>query len=371
MIYQKQAIKELSISSIGIFFILLIILLSVQLVNLLGQVAKGLISIDLFATAMGVSVIGLLPLLLCITCYISVLMVLMAYWRDSEMIVWLSSGISLKKWIAPISLFILPFVLLLFFLTLYLNPIINEKSFEYSQHLRDQPTIDFIEQGVFVPISNGVIFIEEFDPNTNHLESFFSHVVDPNSGKFEITLAKEGLIDLESGDIKITLNDANRYLGYPNRADFSIFTIPKVEYFMQSNNSEIKDNDLAARKDSLSSRVLLNSDNPVLKSTLMWRLSIPIATIILALLAIPLAYTNPRVNKNYNIIIAIVIFFIYQNSLILMRNLIAKETVGFWTGLLVVHGIMLFLTWLFFEYRTAPRTGFLKFLRSFFRKEAI
>ncbi|QRN41525.1 MAG: LPS export ABC transporter permease LptF [Neisseriaceae bacterium] len=371
MIYQRQVIKELSINSVGIFSILLIILLFIQFVNLLGQVARGLISVDLFATVMSVSTIALLPLLLCVTCYISVLNVLTGYWHNSEMIVWLSSGVSLKKWIIPISLFSLPFVLVLLFLTLYLVPFINDKSFQYSEYLRKQPSLDFIEQGVFMPVPNGVIFVEEFDPKTNDFQSFFSHIADPNSGKFEITLAKRGSIDLDSGDVKITLRDANRYLGYPNRVDFSIFTVPKVEYFMQSNESEVKDIDLLTHKDWLPSKMLLSSKDPILESTLMWRLSIPIMAIILALFAIPLAYNNPRVNRNYNIIIAVVVFFIYQNALILMRNLIAKEIIGFWPGLFTVHSIMLFVTWIFLQYRLAPKAGFLSFLRTFFRKEVV
>lgn len=358
MIYRQQVIKELIIRSIGLFFILLIILFAIQLVNLLGQVARGSISTDLFIATFGVSIIGLMPLLLCITCFISILTVLSRYWQNSEMTVYLTSGLSLIKWIVPVCLFVLPFVLIICFLTLYLIPSINEKSFAYAHLMKNQPGMNAIQHGIFIPTSNGMLLIKEFNVQTGQLQSFFSHTVDPSSGKFEITLARSGLIEMSNNGVQIVLTKVSRYLGYPHQADFSVFTIPKLIYYMQSNPTQTNKLNLVDRKDSLPNKVLWHTDNSVLKSTLAWRLSIPLATIILALLAIPLSYINQRSNKN-NIIMAIVIFFLYQNGLILLRNLIAREMVGFWVGLLVLHGLMLLLTCLFFRYRTLPRNNFL------------
>ncbi|MFH4415863.1 MAG: LPS export ABC transporter permease LptF [Neisseriaceae bacterium] len=355
MIYRRQTIKELSASFIGTFFILLIILFSIQLVNLLGQVARGVMSLSLFTGALAVALVDLLPFLLCITCFISILKVFSRYWIDSEMVIWSASGLKLKNWINPVLFFATPFILLLFVLTLYVLPVVHKKSFEYTQLVKAKPSLSFIEPGVFLPIHNGVIFLEDFNRRTNELNSFFSHEVDTGSPKFEITLAKKGVIQLKDGGIKMTLWDARRYLGYPNQADFSVFDIPKAEYYVQTNQASADGVNLAAQKDSLTTASLWHSKDPLLQGTLMWRFSLPIAAFVLALLAIPLSYRNNRSNRNYNIVIAILFFFLYQNGLIWLRNLVVQGHIGWFTALCTLPIAMLLVTYFLFHYRSLPQ----------------
>ena len=122
MIYKKQAIKELAVYSVIIFLILLAVLFSIQFINLLGQVGRGNMSFDLFGSALGVATMGFMPLLLCTTCFIAVLTVFTRYWKDSAMVVWLSNGLSLSRWISPVLAVTVPFVILLLLLTLFLIP---------------------------------------------------------------------------------------------------------------------------------------------------------------------------------------------------------------------------------------------------------
>lgn len=53
MIYQRQFIKELSFTAVGVFVILLAILVSTQAINLLGRAASGRVAIDAVAALVG------------------------------------------------------------------------------------------------------------------------------------------------------------------------------------------------------------------------------------------------------------------------------------------------------------------------------
>ena len=97
MIYRRQFIKELSWTAVGIFLILLVVLVTTQTINLLGRAASGRVAIDAVTTLIGFWTIGLTPVLLILTAYISILSVLTRYWRDSEMVIWLSCGLSLRN----------------------------------------------------------------------------------------------------------------------------------------------------------------------------------------------------------------------------------------------------------------------------------
>ena len=71
MIYQRKFIKELSFTAVGIFVVLLAILLCTQVVNLLGRAADGRVAIDAVGTLLGFWMIGVTPLLLILTAFIS------------------------------------------------------------------------------------------------------------------------------------------------------------------------------------------------------------------------------------------------------------------------------------------------------------
>jgi len=82
---------------------------------------------------------------------------------------------------------------------------------------------------------------------------------------------------------------------------------------------------------------LLGSDNLEDKAELQWRVSIPLAALLLALLAVPLAYTSPRAGRFGKVAVAILIYIPYANLLVLMRKWIAAGSVPSWVGLWPVH----------------------------------
>jgi len=74
-----------------------------------------------------------------------------------------------------------------------------------------------------------------------------------------------------------------------------------------------------------------------------WRISVPIAAILLALLAFPLSVTNPRQGRFAGLAIAIVIYLIYSNLLILAETWVADGKLPVLPGMFAVHVAMLVL----------------------------
>ena len=73
------------------------------------------------------------------------------------------------------------------------------------------------------------------------------------------------------------------------------------------------------------------------QAEVQWRISIPLAALLLALLAVPLSYTSPREGRFGKIAIAILIYIPYANFLVLARKWIANGTIPPWVGLWPVH----------------------------------
>ena len=73
-----------------------------------------------------------------------------------------------------------------------------------------------------------------------------------------------------------------------------------------------------------------------------WRIGIPIATLILALLAIPMSRSEPRQGQYNKIFIGVVTFIIYFNLLSAGKSWLENGLVDHRFGLWWVHVLMLF-----------------------------
>lgn len=52
---------------------------------------------------------------------------------------------------------------------------------------------------------------------------------------------------------------------------------------------------------------------------MLWRIGMPVSAVILALMAIPLSYVNPRAGRSANMLIAILVYAIYNNLMSLSQ----------------------------------------------------
>jgi lipopolysaccharide export system permease protein len=87
---------------------------------------------------------------------------------------------------------------------------------------------------------------------------------------------------------------------------------------------------------------------------LLWRIGLPVTALILALLAIPLAYVNPRAGRATNLIIAILAYMIYNNFLSVSQAWVGQGKMPFWLGVSAVHVLMLLVLIVLFVARQNP-----------------
>ena len=357
MIYQRQFIKELSFTAVGVFVILLAILVSTQAINLLGRPASGRVAIDAVAALVGFWTVGLTPLLLILTAYISTLTVLTRYWRDSEMSVWLSCGLALKSWTQPVLRFAVPFALLVAAISLWLMPWAELRSREFAEILKQKQELSLIEPGVFREVGGQlprVYFIESFDSDSGDARNLFIREKEDN-GRDSVILAKSGQFTQEDGKRILALQNGHRYSGTPGQADYERAAFQSLSLIVSTGTKIV---DASANRRTVPTSQLWHSSNPQHQAELMWRLSLPLSVLILSLLALPLSYYNPRSGHTYNILIAVGLFLIYQNGLTFLRDAVANGKLPMLVGLLPMHMLMLALFWLLLRLRSQPAQAF-------------
>src|SRR5688572_9742495 len=169
MIFRNALLRELVAMAVATFVVLLAIVITMLLVRLLGQAASGAITTSGVVALMGFATLNYLPVLFSLTLFISVLMALTRSYRDSEMVVWFSSGMSLTQWIRPVLTFAAPVVAIIALLSLVLSPWAVTNSEELRRQMDSRDDVSAVAPGVFRESRQAqrVYFVEEVSGSEN------------------------------------------------------------------------------------------------------------------------------------------------------------------------------------------------------------
>jgi lipopolysaccharide export system permease protein len=101
---------------------------------------------------------------------------------------------------------------------------------------------------------------------------------------------------------------------------------------------EVEDSEL--EPSAMRTEDLVLSNDMTELAELHWRIGIPFATLVLAVLAVPLSRSRPREGRYGRLAIGLLVFIIYFNLLSAGKAWLEQETVPAWVGLWWVHGVM-------------------------------
>lgn len=349
MLFRRSLKQELISTAAGAFLILLGIVIAQRAGNFIRLAAKGILPNDAITTMIGFSMIKFLPMILSLTLFLAVLMTLSRWYRDSEMVIWFSSGISITGWIRPVLSFVAPIIVLITILSLFVMPWAINKGDTYRTELESRDDLASISPGVFKESNNGerVFFIESFDELGNIVKNIFVQSIQHQ--KLGIIVAAQGhrLVE-KNGDHFVVMENGRRYQGTRGSAEFSTTQFEKYAIRVEAKEAEHE----PPSTQSKSSLELLQSSSNVNKAELQWRFAIPISALILSLLAIPLSALDPRAGRSVNFILALVIYMIYNNLLSIAQAWVTQGKIHIIIGLWPVHLCFLLLT-IYMFYRRA------------------
>jgi len=367
MIFQRSFFREVASVASAVFITLLTIVLTVALVRFLGQAANGVIGNESVIALITFSALNNLPVLLQLTVFISVLLALTRTWRDGEMVVWLSSGIGLGRWIRPVLSFALPVTLLVAALSLLVTPWANRQASEFKARFEQRSDVSRVAPGQFRESADGtrVFFVEGLADDFSSVRNVFVSSLN-NAGKLSLTVSSAGRLERqENGDQFLVLEDGRRYEGIPGQSDYRI-----TEFARYGIRTEQASPDLGANASTrIKSTASLIADNtPADQGELVWRIGLPLSVISLALLALPLSFVNPRAGRSANLLIALLVYFTYSNGLSLIQNWTALGRLPFgvswWALHVLVLGIAVGLLW----WRSGVRRSLVSILKAWARR---
>ncbi len=327
---------------IAVTLVLLVIMIGNVLARGLSKVTDGAISADVLLILVAVQSISLLVTLIPLGLYLGILLAHGRFYRDNEMTVMQATGSGWIDLLRPTAIIGMIGVLLIAALTIFASPWAARYEQLIKKEFQEKSAISLLSPGKFIESSDGstVLFVRGISADKSQFNDVFMYRKQEKAPPvIDTARIASYQVNESTGDEFLIFSDGQTSMGQPGDADYTVTEFKRQGVLRPK--TELAEPRLQRRSKTL--KQLWASDDLVDRAEVQWRISIPLAALLLALLAVPLSYTSPREGRFGKIAIAILIYIPYANLLVLARKWIANGTISPWVGLWPVHIAVLLL----------------------------
>lgn len=336
--------REFVTTFAAVVIILLLVSMGALFADLVQEIARGRVPASLLLSQLGLRTLRWLPLVLPLALFLGLLLSISRLYADSEMAVLFSVGIGPKALWRPISRLLWPVLIFIACCSLWWGPWASNKAKEMIDVANRSFLIAGLEAGRFVelPGRGGILYVGEIATDGTQFGKMFG--LTERDGRFDVITAKAGDLDLEGDNQRILrLHEGYRVEGSYDKKDYRMMHFEKNEIRVPDREQE-QNNSVEIR----SSLSLFNDKNPLAQAELHWRFAMPIFTLILAILALPLARSEPRQAHYGRLILAFLSYLVGMNLMLISVKYIGSSLIPAWLGLWWLHLPMLVLAmWMF------------------------
>jgi len=341
-ILDRYIFREITVTWFGVTSVLLLILLTNQFARVLGDVAKGKLPKDTAFDVIGLSAAQYLTVLVPIGLFLSVMLALGRLYRDSEMPAMMACRIGPSGIYRPLIWLLVPLALGVAWLSIDGAPRALAAIDRIGAEARREADLASIEPGRFTVLGTdqAVVYGERVLAEGEMEKVFMQHQV--GDGRIELVVAERGE-QIESDDENtrlFVLYNGRRYEGIPGTSEFRVveFAEHGIPYQLPSVSAA------DPRPRAMSFSQLMKSGELEHVAEMQWRIGVPLSTILLAILAVPLSKSRPRAGRYGRLAVGLLVFIIYLNMLNAAKAWIEQATISPLLGLWWVHASVLVLT---------------------------
>ncbi len=336
MLFHSTVRKELARSFGASLVVLITIVMTMTLIRTLSQASRGSVNPQEIMMVMGYTVLGYLALLLTLSLFIAIVGTLSRMYRDSEMVIWFSSGRGVASLVRPLFGFAWPVLLVVALLALVIWPWANQQTQELKDRYERRGDLERVAPGQFQESASGrrVFFLDKDTPDNKSGRNIFISTLD--KGRETVTSARSGRVETIDDRQFLVLNDGQRL-------EISLDGDGMRISEFQEHGSQVGDGgSLPGMEQSpvraRSTLTLLRDPTRANLAELAWRLGLALAAINFVVLAIAVSNVNPRLGRSGNLVFALFAFIVYFNLLNLGQSWVNRGRVGFATFVIVLHG---------------------------------
>lgn len=335
MLFDSSLRKELARSFGATLVVLVTVVMTMMLIRTLGQASRGNVSPSDVMLVMGYTVLGQLPIILSLSLFVATMGALTRMYKDSEMVIWFSSGKGLASLLPILMRFAWPVMLGVAVLSLVVWPWANQQVQELREQYEQRGDVDRIAPGEFQESASGkrVFFIDRQSQEPDSASNVF--IAANERGTESVTSARSARIETRGDDRFALLSNGQRVERTTGKPEIKLSEFDVYGTLVGSARSVVGDQGAAKTR---STRELAAHAIPVYRAELAWRLGLAFAAINFVMLGLGLASVNPRAGRSGNLMFALFAFIVYYNFMTLGQSWIGSGRFGSLPYLVVLHG---------------------------------
>ena len=340
-ILDRYIFREIATTWLVVTMVLLMILLTNQFARVLGDVAKGKLPKDAAFEVIGLSAVQYLTVVVPVGLFLSIMMALGRLYRDSELPAMMACRVGPSGVYRPLMWLLLPLVAGVAWLSIEIGPKALSAVDRIGAEARREADLGSIEPGrftVFGPES-AVVYGERVTGDGVMERVFLQRRL--ATGGVEVVVAERGeQVDADDPDTRyLVLTNGRRYEGVPGTTAFRV--VEFAEHGIPYRLPTLEPSEPEPRQMPIGA--LMASTDLSDRAELQWRIGVPLSTLLLGFLAVPLSRSQPREGRYGRLAIGLLVFIIYFNLLSAAKSWIEQGSVAPGIGLWLVHAGVLLL----------------------------
>ena len=362
-IISKYLLKSLIVFFLAIFFIIGLIIFGNQFVLTVQESIEHGIPIQELMPIIGFNMLRDLPVILSLSFFLSIIISISQLYKNSEAVVMNSIGIGDKNFIHLIQPVVLFLFLLVFFLTIYAVPWAKQQKSIAEDETVNASEFSFITEGKFESFKNGeiVFYASESSSVDNageqNMEEIFIYLSKSDSPIVVLASEATKYTDSNNESIYLRLKDGVRYEGLPGDENVNILNFDKYDLEIVSGEVQKTLSNFSEIEEKTSIDLLLEG-GLLANAEIQWRLSQPISILILSIIGVLLGKTSPRTGKGVNLLFGVIIFMLYNNTLLVAKNSIESGQLNPFIGLWSIHILLILAVLIFYQFRQGKLSSF-------------
>jgi lipopolysaccharide export system permease protein len=329
-ILDRYFLRELGTTIGATVIVLLVIMAGTTFAHVLEQVAKGSFPASVMFQVLGLNMIDTLSSMLPLAGFLGVLQTFGRMYRESEMHVLASSGMGMGGLLRPMAIVAVVMLGLVSAVSMWLGPWSARTSDNLVQAANRSIIAAGLDAGRFteLPGKGGIILVDSLSRDGQKLGRTFIAAERTNKDGSLVMKMATG----QHGNLYSNSDSSNRYLalydGWQYEIPLGADNWRRMKYERNDSAlSSIQSDDEDDPIHNLGMLDLMRNPTPDARAEFAWRTVVPLMTLALLMLAMPLSKQTPREPRYGRMLIAVLGFFLYYNLLALCRGQLAK---GHW-----------------------------------------
>lgn len=342
-----HVLREIVLAVFSVSIVLLLLLVTNQVASVLRRAAEGEIPasvvFELAKLSVGENSVVILPIAL----LIGILLALGRLYHDSELAAAQACGLGRRQLYGPALLVAFVAALLCGWIAFSAGPAAARRTFEIRTEALRTALTRGLAAGQFRSLGGGaVLYFRERDAGGLLHDVFFQRPVRNEAaqearsgeGPLEIIVADRASYSLSAdGSLyTVVLFDGRRHEGVPGQGAWNTLTFGKLTVPIATPATTT----YRGRADMLRTSDLAKDPTPKNVAELHWRIATVIITVLLGIVAVPLAKLRPRQGRYARVGFGVLLYALYANLLIAGRTLLEQGRVPGWLGLWWVHAFI-------------------------------